>query len=37
MPGDMTHFQINAFQAVEVALPGGGGRNIHRVEIIDNY
>lgn len=37
MPGDMTHLQINAFQTIEVELYGGGGRNIHRVEIIIIY
>lgn len=37
MPGDMTHFLINAFQTIEVVLSGGGGRNIHKVEIINNY
>lgn len=35
MPGDMTHFQIKAFQTIEVVLRGGGGRNIHRIEIIN--
>lgn len=34
MPGDMTHFQINAFQTIEVVLRGEGGKNIPRGEII---
>lgn len=37
MPGDMTHFQLNAFQTIEVVLSGGGGRSTHRVEKISSY
>lgn len=37
MPGDMTHFQLNAFQTIEVVLSDGGGRNTHfRVEKINS-